>query len=272
MPSSIEDDIVSHLHICVALMSDPLTMQDQPGVVADHFIAAMAKIEQLQVLLAVPQEPCARQNWLGSSILNGGVRRMVSLVLIKHMEPLRWKHPKHVSKNELVEGQRNAAPTVFARIFSDPRHRRCQETDMAREIKETNCMAALVLLYYYLYWHLLLILLNFRMHPCVGGLEVEGRLDVDRLLEGLPAFFDTFELRPLRTLLNRDYSTRESEQEGLSDCSSDDDDCRVEEDEDVEEEEDIVDDGERHHGEGEEAAADGGHGRRNQLQSRHDRR
>lgn len=237
--ASMEDDITNHLHLCVALMSDPLIMREQPWVVANHFTSAMGKIEQLQVLLAVPAEPCARQNWLGSSVLNGGIRRMVGLVLVRHMEPLRWKHPKILAKQHavdgLVENQKNAAPPIFAtHLDNDQRRPQLQETDLAREIKENNCMAALVLLYYYLHWHLLLILLNFRMHPCVGGHEVEGRLDVDRLLKGLPAFFDTFEFRPLRGALKRDYSVHDEGQD-ISDGSSDGD--NSEEDSDDEEDE-----------------------------------
>jgi hypothetical protein len=235
--ASMEDDITNHLHLCVALMSDPLIMREQPWVVANHFTSAMGKIEQLQVLLAVPAEPCARQNWLGSSVLNGGIRRMVGLVLVRHMEPLRWKHPKILAKQHavdgLVENQKNAAPPIFAtHLDRDDGRPQLQETDLAREIKENNCMAALVLLYYYLYWHLLLILLNFRMHPCVGGHEVEGRLDVDRLLKGLPAFFDTFEFRPLRGAFKRDYTLRDGGQD-ISDGSSDGD--NSEEDSDDEE-------------------------------------
>ena len=229
----MEDDIANHLHLCVALMSDPLTMRKQPGVVADHFITAMGKIEQLQGLLVVPNEPCAKHNWLGSSVLNSGVRRMVSLVLSRHMEPLRWKYPTHLSKHDgIIESQRNAAPQIFAK-FEGSAHSPCRETKLAREIKEQNCMAALVLLYYYLHWHLLLILLNFRMHPCVGGHEVENRLDVDRLLKGLPAFFDTFELRPLRGMLNRDYNKTDSGDD-LSECSSDGDNSEPDESEESE--------------------------------------
>jgi len=225
MPSSVEDDITKQLHLCVALMSDPLVMLNYPGTVADHFITAQGKIEQLQNFLAIPNDPCASKKWIGSSILNSGVKPMVNLMLIKLMEPLRWKHPKHWLKHAAsaasVEGQRNAAPTVFAQEFSGEAHRPCRETEIAREIKESNCMAALVLLYYYLHWHLLLILLNDNLHPCINGTPAYGRLDVDRLLKHLPAFFDTFELRPIRGLLNRDYSASDRG-DSQSDCSSSD--------------------------------------------------
>jgi hypothetical protein len=106
--ASMEDDITAHLHMCVALMSDPLTMRDRPGIVADHFMAAIGKIERLQILLTVPSDHCARDNWLGSSILNSGVRQMVGLVMMKHMEPLRWNFmeaPEACSENNVIGRQ-----------------------------------------------------------------------------------------------------------------------------------------------------------------------
>jgi hypothetical protein len=219
----IEEDIIKHLHLCVALMSDPQTMLNYPGTVADHFIAALGKIEQLQVFLTAPQDHCANRHWVGNDILNGGIKTMVNIVLVKHMEPLRWKHPRYFMKNRsIVEGQRTAAPPVFAQELKQQGHTPCHETDLAREIKENNCMAALVLLNYYLYWHVLLISLNQSLHPCIGGQVTKDRPDIDGMLKKLPAFFDTLELRPMRTHLKRDYSRRD-EGESLSDCSSDGD-------------------------------------------------
>jgi hypothetical protein len=205
--SRIEDEIVRQLHLCAALMSDPLIMLEQSGMVADHFDSAMKKIETLQEFLHPPRDPCERNNWLDSSILTKGVKRMVGLVLAKHMEPLRWMTPKQLREAELrgdgtVKTQRNSAPLIFERMFDkEARKRPGEETLISRDIKETNCMASLVLLNYYLHWHVLLILLNYRIHPCIGGNEsgADQRLNVDKLLKGLPRFSDTFELRPIRS-------------------------------------------------------------------------
>lgn len=201
MPS-VEDDIVKHLHLCAALMSDPFTMQNHPETVVDQFSAAMARIEHLQLFLPPPADACARASWLDSSILGGGIKRMVSLTLAKHMEPLRWMHPrKKAAIRASREGLRTAEPLIFIKEFQSAdgkgRKNRCRDTDFAQEIKENNCMAALVLLYYYLHWHVLLILLNRRLHPCIGGRPSGGDLDVAGMLSRLPSFFDTFELRPL---------------------------------------------------------------------------
>jgi hypothetical protein len=206
-------------------MSDPQTMLNYPGTVADHFVAALGKIEQLQVFLTAPHDHCANRHWVGNDILNGGIKSMVNIVLVKHMEPLRWKHPKYFIKNAtkpVVEGQRTAAPPVFAQEFKQPGHTPCHETEIAREIKENNCMAALVLLYYYLYWHVLLISLNQNLHPCIGGQSTNDKPDIDGMLKNLPAFFDTLELRPMRIHLKMDYS-RDVDGESLSECSSDGD-------------------------------------------------
>ena len=227
--SRVEDEIIKELHLCAALMSDPLIMLEQSGMVADHFVSAMNKIETLQEFLRPPNHLCERHNWMDSSVLTKGVKRMVSLVLTKHMEPLRWMTPKQLHEAELrndgmVKTQRNSAPLVFERIFSkDGRKHSRDETLVSREIKEINCMASLVLLHYYLHWHVLLILLNYRTHPCVEGREQEAdqRLNVDRLLKRLPGFYDTFELRPIRFLFHVDNNA--TGDDGIGDESSDDD-------------------------------------------------
>lgn len=232
----IEDDITKQLHLCVALMSDPLIMREQSAMVADHFKSAMNKIEQLQMFLRPPDDVCARHDWLDSSILTVGVKRMVALVLAKQMEPMHWKTPKQLRcscrKNDhVVENPQNSAPQVFDREFrqdeDDKKHNQCDETLLAREIKETNCMASLVLLYYYLNWHILLIMLNFINHPCIGGRDSERVLDFDKLLKNLPGMADTFELRSIREFMHTDHMKEEKmgadEAPSLDSCSSDDD-------------------------------------------------
>ena len=225
--SRVEDDITQQLHLCAALMSDPLIMREQSGFVADQFLTAMQRIEQLQDLLRQPADPCARHNWLDSSIIIKGVKRMVGLVLSKHMEPLRWKTPKQLREakargDRVVEGSHNAAPQVFSRAFQEEGDHACGESYMAREIKETNCIASIVLLYYYLYWHVLLITLNHINHPCIEGKEVQSPVDIDRLLKGLPGFADTFELRPLRSFMRKNHADDKPGSE--SDCYSSDED------------------------------------------------
>ena len=236
--SRIEDEIIKQLHLCVALMSDPLIMREQSVMVADQFNSAMNKIEQLQIFLRPPDDPCARHGWLDSSILTVGIKRMVGLVLAKQMEPLRWKTPKQLRSalrygDNVVENSRNAAPQIFERGFKndaqDAIHDECDETLMARDIKETNCMASLVLLYYYLNWHILLIMLNYINHPCIGGRESEAVLDFDKLLKGLPQAVDTFELRPIREFMHMDHTVKvptkeESTTSGSVKCESSDDD------------------------------------------------
>ena len=234
--SHIEDDITKQLHLCVALMSDPLIMREQSAMVADHFKSAMNKIEQLQMFLRPPDDVCARHDWLDSSILTVGVKRMVALVLAKQMEPMHWKTPKQLRcscrKNDrVVENSQNSAPQVFDREFrqheNDKKHNQCDETLMAREIKETNCMASLVLLYYYLNRHILLIMLNFNNHPCIGGHDSERVFDFDKLFKNLPGMADTFELRPIREFMHTDHVEKKKEGKNeapsLDSCSSDDD-------------------------------------------------
>ena len=86
--SYVEDEITRQLHLCTALMSDPLIMREQSVFVADQFQAALNKIEVLQQYLRPPDGLCAHGDWLDSSILTVGIKRMVLLVLSKHMEPL----------------------------------------------------------------------------------------------------------------------------------------------------------------------------------------
>ena len=227
--SRIEDEILRQLHLCAALMSDPLILLEQSGVVADQFTSAMHKIETLQAYLHPPKDPCARHNWLDSSVLTKGVKGMVSSVLAKHMEPLRWMTPKQLreaeARNEFnVKTKRNSAPLIFERKFkTDGRKHPIEETLVSREIKETNCMASLVLLHYYLHWHVLLITLNYKIHPCVEGHEqgMDHILDIDRLLKGLPGFCDTFELRPIRSWFR---DRRNDGDNGTDDAASDGDD------------------------------------------------
>jgi hypothetical protein len=231
--SRVEDEITRQLHLCACLMSDPQIMREQSVYVADQFVTAMNKIEQLQQYLRPPDDPCARHNWIDNTVLTVGVRRMVWLALGKHMEPLRWKTAAQLRHavlkgDQVVEGSRNAAPKVFTRGFDEEKWvGRHGETPIAREIKETNCMASIVLLYYYLNWHVLLLLLNHINHGCVSGRDHVLKIDLDRLFRGLPGFADTFEFRVIKSFLHKNHMNGESSEGGnetnIESWSSDED-------------------------------------------------
>lgn len=211
-------EISNQFRLCVALMNDEHVMQHQPAVVADHFNAAMCKIEQLRRFLRKPDKQ--HDHWVDESILDAGMKKMVSAVLNKHMEPLRS----------------NTFPEVFARDLGqwndgeDP----VGENDTEREIKESNCMGAIVLLYYYLCWHVLLILLNGKAYPCSKRSALwESELDFVSFFRDMPTEMDMFELRymcklklakwdkkcvetlPSSIMVDRDYMQYVKNEEGI---------------------------------------------------------
>lgn len=178
-------EISNQFRVCVALMNDPHIMRHQPAVVADHFAAAMCKIEQLRRFLRKPDK--AHDHWVDESILDVGVKKMVTAVLNKHMEPLRT----------------NTFPEVFARDLGQwtDGEKHDGENLTEREIKESNCMGAIVLLYYYLSWHVMLILLNGKAYPCWKRSALwESELDFETFFHEMPTEDDMLELHYMKHL------------------------------------------------------------------------
>jgi len=172
-------EISNQFRLCVALMNDQKIMQHQPAIVADHFAAALCKIEQLRRFLKRPDK--AHDHWVDESILDAGVRKMVGAVLNRHLEPLRT----------------NTFPEVFMRdLGQDGEYDATVENLTEREIKETNCMGAIVLLYYYTFWHVMLILFNGKAYPCSKRSALwESELDFESFFNDMPTEEDMFELR-----------------------------------------------------------------------------
>lgn len=174
-------EISNQFRLCVALMNDQKIMQHQPAIVADHFAAALCKIEQLRRFLKRPDK--AHDHWVDESILDAGVRKMVGAVLNRHLEPLRT----------------NTFPEVFMRDlgqWKDGEYDATVENLTEREIKETNCMGAIVLLYYYTFWHVMLILFNGKAYPCSKRSALwESELDFGSFFKDMPTEEDMFELR-----------------------------------------------------------------------------
>ena len=194
-------DIVNQFHACATLMSDPGTMRRNPQAVADALTSAFNKIEMLQSQIPSTPPcdcPCAKKQVIDPSILTAGIRPMILLALKKQLEPLHNEFPFIVRTD--FKAYRGAP------IADD------QENFVEREIKETNCMAAVVLLYYYLAWHVLLILLNkpfqtedAKKDPFIG------------ILEELPRSVDFLEFRHIHSVFKlrdgdaRDNATRWTE-------------------------------------------------------------
>jgi len=181
-------DISDQFHVCAALMSDPLLMREQPAMVARQFWTAMSKVEQLRTFLVKPppKEGVNFEHWMDESIIDAGIKRMVTLVLKQHMTPLVGKMPE-----------------IFNRELKGERARFPDENVVVREIKEVNCMAAVVLLYYYLMWYIMLVLLNAKTYPCQRETKAPwGREDeLKDFLKGLPQEKQMLEFRSMRVVL-----------------------------------------------------------------------
>lgn len=191
-------EISDQLHLCAALMSDPVVIRSQPHVVAAQFVSAARRIEQLQSYLVKPARAAHDRPWFDKSVLEG-VSRLVNAALHRHMRPLGrgFKFPKIFERELFLEwtGRENA---------------------LEREIKETNCMGGMILLYYYLYWHLMLILLNRHYHPALfdGGVRMDDE-DEDtyvfdfktEFLDKLPNKNELLNTRWLGNLSNANLTT-----------------------------------------------------------------
>lgn len=193
MMKAILLDIGSQLRLCAALMSDPELLRDQAHVVASQFKVAASRIEQLKAFLEKPAKAVSPDKpWFDKTVLDG-VYKLVDVTLRKHLRPLMrdYKFPI-VFQQELEEWNGDA-----------------NEHLLIKEIKETNCLGALIVLYYLLYWHVALILLNRKHHPACYADVVQGDVDGDDdddafdfdklLLSKLPKSHELFEHRRFST-------------------------------------------------------------------------
>ena len=159
-------EITDQFQLCASVMSDPLLMRDQPATVARQFNAVVPKIEMLRQYLVRPVRDGERfDHWMDASIIDAGIRRLVVLTLKSHMAPL------------LGEG-------LLPEVFKEWLNREVEEVYgsenlVIREIKEVNCTASLVLLYYYLAWHLMLIRINVAAYPCQKDTKSPWETDDD---------------------------------------------------------------------------------------------
>jgi hypothetical protein len=199
---AVLDDIVAQLKLCAALMSDAELLREQAHVVAAQFRVAASRIEQLKAYLKKPSKGVSPDKpWFDEAILDG-VGGLVDVTLRRHMLPLGkgFEFPKVFEK----ELKRNSLAKV-----DTPAH---GEHLLKREIKETNCMGAVILLYYFLYWHVVLILFNYHNHPmCYADHmqeEEEGLTQfVQKALRKLPRGKMLLEHRILTGILSSTAST-----------------------------------------------------------------
>ena len=190
---TVLDDISKQLHLCAALMSDPTLMRYQSAMIAGQFVVAMNRIEQLRQFLRKPDQlsECENGQWLDASILDSGIKKMVEQILNRQMATLK----------------QNKFPEVFYYRLGNTDDGITTEGDedlVQREIKETNCMGAMLLLYYYVFWHMMLIHINRLTFPChfvSKELSADGDLNFKTFInEKLPKETDMLELRFLRKM------------------------------------------------------------------------
>ena len=180
----IGEQIRKQMELTAALMSDPAILRTEPSVVASSFAATLKKVDMLQVYLR-PREgyPAPRCD---ASIINDGIKQLVYLTMDKQMHPL-----KNPMASIVQTDFRGAYDTGYNPDAAD----NGVENYAEREIRETNCMAGMVLLQYYVQWHVML------MH--INQLEASFRddnMDKDiRALSQLPGTTDLLEFRPLKT-------------------------------------------------------------------------
>jgi hypothetical protein len=178
-------DIGDQMRLCAALMSDPDLLRNQSHVVTSQFKVAASRIEQLKTFLEKPAKAVsADKPWFDKTVLDG-VYKLVDVTLRRHLRPL-------------MQGYK--FPVVFEHELKEV-HEVSGEHLLVREIKETNCVGAVIVLYYLLTWHLALIILNRRNHPaCYADVvhddDDEDGFDFDGLLlSKLPKRKDLLELR-----------------------------------------------------------------------------
>ena len=175
----IGEQIRKQMQLTAALMSDPTLLRTEPSVVASSFAATLKKIDMLQVYLR-PREglPTPRCD---ASLIIDGVKQAVYLTMDKQMMPLKGPLPSIVQND--LQG------------FYNPNYANGEVENLAeREIKETNCMAAMVLAQYYLKWHVVLIMINQLDSPFR---DENADKDLEEL-KSLPTFLDLLEYRHLK--------------------------------------------------------------------------
>ena len=217
-------EITDQFQLCASVMSDPLLMRDQPATVARQFNAVVPKIEMLRQYLVRPVRDGERfDHWMDASIIDAGIRRLVVLTLKSHMAPL------------LGEG---LLPEVFKEWLNrKEKEVHSSENLVIREIKEVNCTASLVLLYYYLAWHLMLIRINVAAYPCQKDTKSPWETDDDfeSFMNSLPNKRQILETRNMnhkkkdgvkksvRRIVNMVLTKDDSEERGPEDSRKRDD-------------------------------------------------
>ena len=152
-------DIAEQFQHCAVLMSDPEVIRFQSGRIATQFNITANRVENLKLYLERPKDLKEEKPWFDKHII-GGIDRLVEQTLKRHLKPLykEFKFPLIFEEGaELYEEGRGTDPASIERSS--------KENLVVREIKETNCMGAMVLLQYYLHWHIMLIRMNMFYHP-----------------------------------------------------------------------------------------------------------
>ena len=182
-----EREIVKQFDLCATLMSDPDMLRKYPEIVANQFYVTKNSVETLGTFLAprptiaaTAVDPCGchAKNWLDLSIISKGVGQLVAKTLDTHMGVVRR------GDGDFPEIVREDFKIVVDK----------SENYFIREIKESACMGAVVLLYYYLDWYLFLILMNKRFSDDASYCSQE-KLDIRWLREHLPKAFDFLEFK-----------------------------------------------------------------------------
>ena len=180
----IGEQIRKQMELTAALMSDPAILRTEPSVVASSFAATLKKVDMLQAYLR-PREgyPAPRCD---ASIINDGVKQLVYLTMDKQMYPL---------KNPLASIVQTDFRKAYDAAYDPDDTENKTENYAEREIRETNCMAGMVLVQYYIQWHLLLMHINQLEAPFR-----DDNMDKDmQALGDLPGVVDLLEFRPLKT-------------------------------------------------------------------------
>jgi len=192
-------DIADQLHHCAALMSDPQTMRNRSDTVAKQITLTAGRIEQLKVYLQKPADLSQNSHWFDKSIL-AGVDYLVYETVKRHLTPLYRDFKFPCVFHETLHA---ASTKIESKV--DLKDEVLGESLTKREIKETNCMGAFMLLFYSLYWHVALIAINRNENPGVY-LSGEGEdEDVDfqeELWSRLPSSDHLFEYRRFSEILN----------------------------------------------------------------------
>ena len=148
-------------------MSEPSTLRTQSERVANQFVLTARRIDRLKVFMQRPKDQPSDKRWLDKSILQG-VDHLVDKALKRHLMPLYKSYE---------------FPTIFDKGNALGVKDGDDENLTIREIKETNCMGALILLYYSLLWHMVPIVLNRKENP--SGICPDDDIPTPPVLSGL---------------------------------------------------------------------------------------